>query len=120
MKLDSNDRTEIAICANGKPLTEYRDHDDGRSSNKVAVGYIEVTSGMSFSVFVRTDNSRLRFHEHAIRYTVSLDGKQVNGRNIKHFDPDGSARGQSSGRAIISDGQEMILKYQFGDLLTGS
>lgn len=120
MKVHITQGTEVTIRVDGVLTREHRDHEDKRSSEAVAVSYIEVTSGSAFSVHITTNDHRLRNHDDAVRYVISLDGKKVNARTLKHFDPHGNAHGQSIGRETVIDGQKMLSKYTFGDLKTSN
>lgn len=104
---------EANVCRDGVPLEE---HEGDAESSSDGVRYVEATSGSNFTVALGVEPHRMkqRLEDH-ITCEVRLDGGfacslvySITGSNVFPI----------QGRTGVVNGQSLLQKFEFGDLVT--
>lgn len=114
MKLKAHPGFEATIGCNGVALEEHDDEDQIEG-----VKLVEATSGSNFTVNMQVDISKMKKKlEDHVTCEVKMDGKYVCSYVYSVSSIFDNRKHQISGRPGSLNGQSVVQKFMFGDLVT--
>ena len=121
MKLGAVPGVDTHIDGNGASLQEHTDvnNDDRRENQTTALRFIEALSGHQFQVTFQADPTQMEsVLEDHVAVDISFDGKVIT-RRIYRLSRSRISYFECKGVKSDKNGQTLLQRFTFGDLLTG-